>query len=417
MLLEFTVGNFLSFKEKKTLSLSASSITEYHKENVVSVDQYNVLKGAVIYGANSSGKSNFIKAIQMMKRIVSRSFFRTSTVGFGIETFLLDKVSRQQPSYFEVVFLVDSVRYRYGFEVDRHTIKSEWLFEIKKTSEKELFIRVEDNIEVKRGFSEGEGLEERTRENALFLSVVDQFNGSTARKIMIWFDQFIAISALSHIRYKHSTIDMLKDEKYAFKIKRFFTDLDLGFKDITILEDTAEIVKSGLVEDLASVYNVDKPNIKTIHEIYNEKKEKVGIEEFDLRVQESSGTNKIFNLSGPIFDVLDNGGVLILDELDASLHPLLTIAITKLFNSTKFNPNRAQLIFATHDTNLLNYGNYRRDQVYFVEKDFFGASDLYSLAEYKSEGKAIRKDASFEKDYIQGRYGAIPFIGDLSNLF
>lgn len=107
---------------------------------------------------------------------------------------------------------------------------------------------------------------------------------------------------------------------------------------------------------------------------------------------------------------------MVVDELDASLHPLLTLAITRLFNSKQFNSNNAQLIFATHDTNLLHYGNYRRDQIYFVEKDQFGASDMYSLVEYKEEGKTIRKDRSFEKDYIEGRYGAIPFIGNLSNV-
>ena len=126
--------------------------------------------------------------------------------------------------------------------------------------------------------------------------------------------------------------------------------------------------------------------------------------------------NKLFNISGPIFDVLNEGGLLVVDELDASLHPLLTLAITKLYNSNEFNKNNAQLIFATHDTNLLNHGNYRRDQIYFVEKDQYGASDIYSLVEYKEDGKTIRKDRSFEKDYIDGRYGAIPFIGNLSNI-
>lgn len=108
--------------------------------------------------------------------------------------------------------------------------------------------------------------------------------------------------------------------------------------------------------------------------------------------------------------------MLVIDELDTSLHPLMTLAVTRLFNSKEYNPNNAQLIFTTHDTNLLYYGNYRRDQIYFVEKDRFGASNMYSQVEYKEEGKTIRKDRSFEKDYIDGRYGAIPFIGNLSNI-
>jgi AAA15 family ATPase/GTPase len=136
-----------------------------------------------------------------------------------------------------------------------------------------------------------------------------------------------------------------------------------------------------------------------------------------MRNQESAGTNKVFNISGPIFDVLQKGGVLVIDELDSSLHPLMTLAITRLFNSEKENSKNAQLIFTTHDTNLFSYGKYRRDQIYFVEKDRYGASDLYSLVEYREEdGTKIRKDRSFEKDYIQGRYGAVPYIGDISKI-
>ena len=136
-----------------------------------------------------------------------------------------------------------------------------------------------------------------------------------------------------------------------------------------------------------------------------------------MRSQESAGTNKVFNISGPIFDVLQDGGVLVIDELDSSLHPLMTLAITRLFNSVKENAKNAQLIFTTHDTNLFSYGKYRRDQIYLIEKDKYGVSDLYSLVEYREEGGSkVRKDSSFESDYIQGRYGAIPYIGDISKI-
>lgn len=168
-----------------------------------------------------------------------------------------------------------------------------------------------------------------------------------------------------------------------------------------------------LVTDLEGAFKID---IKTVHKKYDEDDHFAGEVKFDMRSQESSGTNKLFNISGPLFDVLQDGGILVVDELDASLHPLLTLAFTELFHSTEFNPNNAQLIFATHDTNLLYYGRYRRDQIYFAEKNKSGASEVYSLVEYKEEGKTIRKDRSFEKDYIEGRYGAIPFIGNLSNI-
>jgi AAA15 family ATPase/GTPase len=154
-----------------------------------------------------------------------------------------------------------------------------------------------------------------------------------------------------------------------------------------------------------------------LHKKFDKNNKKIGEVEFDMRSQESAGTNKMFNISGPIFDVLQDGGVLVVDELDSSLHPLMTLAITRLFNSDKDNSKNAQLIFSTHDTNLFSYGKYRRDQIYFVEKDKYGASDLYSLVEYREEdGTKVRKDRSFENDYIEGRYGAIPYIGEISKI-
>ena len=424
MLLEFTVGNFLSFKEKKTLSLDATSITEHAESNVIKTERYDLLKGAVIYGANSGGKSNLIKAMSTMRRIVLHSFVSSSTKKLDITPFLLNTETEKEPSFFEVLFLINNIRYRYGFEVDNTSIKAEWLFEAQKKTEKQLFIREGESIEITSAFPEGGNLEEKTRENALFLSVVDQFNGKTAKRIIQWFNDFVTISGLSHEGYKGITFSMLENKKLKPPMLKFYTELDLGFDDIQLEkepfnpkevgDDLPESIIKQLMTDLDDSFKID---IRTTHKKYDQSNNLVCNVEFDMRSQESSGTNKIFNISGPIFDVLNDGGVLVVDELDASLHPLLTLAVTKLFNSTEHNPKNAQLIFATHDTNLLHYGNYRRDQIYFVEKDNYGASDLYSLVEYKEDGgKTIRKDRSFEKDYIQGRYGAIPFIGNLSNI-
>lgn len=423
MLLEFSVSNHLSFKTKTTLSLFATPIKEHIDTNIFSTNRYDLLKGAVIYGANASGKSNFIKAMSTMRRLVLQSFEQSSADELDVIPFLLNVETENTPSSFEAVFLIDNVRYRYGFEVDNRTVHTEWLFEAPKQAEKPLFIREDDGIEVMKGFPEGKDLEGRTRDNALFLAVVDQFNGKVAKKIMKWFNNFITISGLSHEGYKAVTFGMLENKKTQNTLLNFYKKLDLGFDDVTISKkpfdskelpgDMPEVLVKQLLTDFEGAFKID---IKTIHTKYDAKDKVVGKIEFDMRSQESSGTNKLFNISGPVFDVLNDGGTLIVDELDASLHPLLTLAITKLFNSKEFNRNNAQLIFATHDTNLLNYGNYRRDQIYFVEKNKYGASEMYSLVEYKEEGKTIRKDRSFEKDYIEGRYGAIPFIGNLSNV-
>jgi uncharacterized protein len=422
MLLEFSVQNYLSFKEKNTLNLSAAAIKEHVETNIFSIDKHDLLKGAVIYGANASGKSNFIRAMSTMRRLVLQSFEQSSTDELDVTPFLLHTETENAPSFFEAVFLINNIRYRYGFEVDDKAVQAEWLFEAQKQTEKPLFIRQQDGIEVMKSFPEGKDLEERTRDNALFLAVVDQFNGRTAKQIMQWFNNFITISGLSHEGYKSVTFGLLEDKKTQPLLLDFYKKLDLGFDDLSISKkpfdarelpkDMPESLVKQLITDLEDSVRID---IKTIHKKYDASNNAKGIVEFDMRSQESSGTNKLFNISGPVFDVLNEGGVLVVDELDASLHPLLTLAVTKLFNSKEFNRNNAQLIFATHDTNLLYYGNYRRDQIYFVEKNKYGASQMYSLVEYKEEGKTIRKDRSFEKDYIEGRYGAIPFIGNLSN--
>jgi uncharacterized protein len=423
MLIEFSVANFLSFKDRKSLNLQATSIKDVPENPPIKAERYKLLNGAVIYGANSSGKSNFVKAMSTMRRLVLKSFEKSSTQELDITPFLLHSGYETKPSLFEVLFFLNDIRYRYGFEVDNISVRGEWLFEAKKNTEKPLFIRENDGLQVFPSFKEGKDLEEKTRDNALFLAVVDQFNGAIAKTIMQWFNNFITISGLSHEGYKAVTFKMLENDNSKPVLQNFYNQLDLGFEDIKIEKkafdpnelpkDMPEALLKQLVTDLEGKTLI---NVKTLHKKFNDEQEVEKLEEFDLRSQESSGTNKIFNISGPIFDALSDGGVLVIDELDASLHPLLTLAVTKLFNSKDYNPKNAQLIFSTHDTNLLCYGNYRRDQVYFVEKDKYGASDLYSLVEYNENGKKIRKDRSFEKDYIQGRYGAIPYVGNIKTL-
>lgn len=280
-------------------------------------------------------------------------------------------------------------------------------------------------IGVSDDFQEGSHLEPKTRENALFLSVVDQFNGEIAGSIIKWFNNWGTISGLSHENYRGVTFSLLENKKSKERLLDFFKDLDLGFEQIKFRKEKFQKnllpndIPSELLEDIITdLRGKTVARINTIHKKYDEKGNQVGFEDFDLREQESSGTNKVFDISGPIFDTLLDGGILVIDELDAKLHPLMTAAITNLFNSPEYNTNNAQLVFATHDTNLLSYGRFRRDQIYFLEKDKYEASDLYSLIEYKEEGAngKIRKDRSFEKDYINGRYGAIPFIGNFEEL-
>lgn len=394
MLIEFTVGNYLSFKDKKTLSLEATAIKD-NPENLVSLSKHNLLKGAVIYGANSSGKSNFIKAMEKMREIIITSALHNSTSEIDVTPFLLSTETENQPSHFEMLFIIDDIRYRYGFETDNKIIHAEWLFESKAVSEKALFIREKNSIEITKAFKEGKGIEEKTRDNGLYLSVIDQFNGNISKKIMQWFNSQNIFSGISHENEKRLTSSFIKHNNLKTWIKDFLTPLNLGFEDFELKND----------------------KIVTIHHKRNEHGKIVDTSEFDLVEQESSGTNKLYDMAGSITSGLKMGKLTIIDELDAKLHPLLTMAIVKLFHSPEFNPLNAQLIFATHDTNLLSSGCFRRDQIYFTEKDRLDATDIYSLAEYiEPDGKKVRNDRSYEKDYIAGRYGAVPYLGDFSKI-
>ena len=323
MLLEFSVGNYLSFRERKTLNLVASSISDYKETNTITSERHTLLKGAIIYGANASGKSNFIRAMSTMRRIVMSSFHQTSTKTLGIKPFLLSTETEKSPSSFEVLFEILGTRYRYGFEVTDKAVVGEWLYEAKKNVEKFLFLREGDGIEVAPSYKEAENLESKTRDNALFLSVIDQFNGVIAKRIMNWFNKFITISGLTHENYEMVTFKMLDEEKTAKTLGNFYDQLDLGFDGLSIEkekfnlkrfpEDIPEALVKLMVKDLEGAFRF---KIKTLHKKYNKNNKNIGDVEFDMRSQESAGTNKVFNISGPIFDVLQDGGVLVIDELD-----------------------------------------------------------------------------------------------------
>ena len=424
MLIEFSVANFLSIKERQTLRMDATGISDY-PERVFNAGRHKLLRSAAIYGANASGKSNLLKAMAAMRQIVMTSAERSSTAEIEVDPFLLSTETENASSYFEIVFLLDNVGYRYGFEATKESINAEWLYMAKKNQDKPLFLRVGEEIEVFNIFKEGRGLEEKTRDNALFLAVCDQFNGVKSGQILAWFDSFNSISGLSHERLRRVTFGMLDDKKQNSMLQNFFNQMNLGFNLLALTKETFSIDKipkeipDDVRERLAKeLKGKTVAGVVTLHTKYNADGEVSEEVDFDLDEQESSGTNKVFDLSGPVFDTLQDGNILIVDELDAKLHPLLTQAIIRLFNDPETNPKNAQLIFATHDTNLLTYGQFRRDQIWFTEKDKFGATCLYSLVEYKEEdGTRVRKDRSFETDYIQGRYGAIPYIGDFSKLF
>jgi AAA15 family ATPase/GTPase len=424
MLIEFSVGNYKSFKEIVTFSMAASTITAKDKEidekNVFSIDdELSLLKSASVYGANASGKSNLATAFSFMKNFVLNSSKETQVAEeIDVEEFRLSADTVGEPSFFQIVFLLDGNKFRYGFEVNKQRVVSEWLFYVPNTREAKLFVRELDDISLSKAFKEGRGIKNKTRENALFLSVVAQFNGEIAQKILLGFSKkFNVISGLEDTGYLHYTIRSFDTNQYKDDILRLVKKLDLGIDDILVEKTrlTTESFPKEIPEELSKLI-LNSPEaalmaIRTVHRKYDAEGNLTSPEIFDMDSHESEGTKKLFALAGPLVDTLKNGKVLLIDELDARLHPLITNAIIELFNSNETNPHNAQLIFITHDTNLLSNKIFRRDQIWFAEKDKQGATHLYSLVEYKI--RRIWNNASFESDYIHGKYGAIPFIGDL----
>ena len=423
MLIEFSVGNYRSFKDRVTFSMVAAKRVSKNKsldaDSTFEVDtNLKLLKNAAIYGANASGKSNLAKALSFMKWFIVNSSRETqSTDEISVEPFLLSTETEGQPSYFELAFLMDGRKYRYGFEATKERVISEWLFYVPKVRETNLFERQFDVIESSRVYKAA-GVQQRTRNNALFLSVSAQFNVDLAEKILEWItDKLNVISGLHDQDYLGYTVRCLIDDKNKADIVQLIKKLDLGINEIRVEQEdfTADSLPDDMPDELKKLIVKAGGGKATSIGISHRKLDADGkhssIEEFDLDNHESEGTKKVFALAGPLITALKEGETLVIDEFDARLHPLISLAIVKLFSSKKTNPNNAQLIFMTHDTNLLNNKIFRRDQIWFSEKNKYGATDLYSLAEYK-----IRNDASFESDYIKGRYGAIPYIGNLNHL-
>lgn len=419
MLVEFTVGNFLSFKDKKTLSFKASSISEL-PGNVVNVGKYKLLRSAVVYGANSSGKSNLINALDRMRDILLSSVKLNDNDPLDYSPFLLSRQVENVPTFFEIEFLHKDKKYRYGFEFNYTEIVNEWLF-VKHGAKSEIvqFIRTSEGIGVADVFEEGKGKEPSTNANRLFVSLVAQLGGEISKSIIEWFRSYNVLSGIDHKDYDGFSMRMIRDNISGCKESlSFFKKLKLGFENVNVKEeefipsklpsDMPEKIKARLSKELLGKTVV---SINTIHNKYDKTGKIVDSVIFDKDSQESEGTKKIIDLSGPIFDTLISGKILIIDELDAKLHPLLTKQIITLFNDPVSNPNNAQLFFTTHDTNLLSSEIFRRDQIWFTEKDETEQTDLYSLVDFKlPDGSKVRNDSNLERNYIRGRYGAIPFI-------
>lgn len=417
VLLRFSLENYRSFTTRKSISFIPASIKDSPITNVMNLEDHKYLRTSAIYGANSSGKSNLIKAMGTMKLIVRSSVKINKGDELPYDPFLLHYKKKNKPTLFEAEFLVDGTFYRYGFTYTKDEICDEWLIQNKS----KLYLRTKEGIGVNEElFLEGKDLEEKTNSNRLFLSVVGQLGGDISNSIVNFFSTGMnVISGLETDDYRVFTQVVLKDQmKGSLDIINFFNKLQLGFSNITTTEhvfDDSELppglpkaLRNSIIKKLSGKKSID---VFSSHGIYDDSGRQISTQDFAFEKMESEGTQKLFDLAGPIFDTINNGTVLIVDELDAKMHPLISQELVSLFNSPIHNPNGAQLIFTTHDTNLLSSRLLRRDQIWFTEKDFQERTDLYNIMQILlPDGTKPRGDGNIERNYIRGRYGAIPYI-------
>jgi len=421
MLIRFSISNFCSINSEQEFSMVAAPIKEKNEacnENITTInDDIDLLKSAVVYGANGSGKSNFLKAFQFFKSLIQVSVILPPNQVINLHPFLLNNESQKQNSSFEISFFFKNKIFRYGYEINPSSIIEEWLY-VKEKRETLIFYRKDDAIDINQQYPIFDELysKKMIRNNALLLSLAAQFNDETAKTILEWLGSMSSISGLDDQLYLNYTLEKLNNPEILEQIISLLQVADMGITNLKVTEQDGEQVSFSIKANNPNLslqrQKSKVKNLNSIKQILNKDGEIVNSIEMPFETFESEGTKKFFHLLGPVLDTLQKGNVLIIDELDTKLHPLLTQRIVKLFNSNATNPHNAQLIFATHDTNLLNAKVFRRDQIWFTEKDKLGATQLYSLTDFKP-----RNDEQLEKNYIAGKYGAIPYLGDFDELF
>ncbi len=411
MLIQFRFKNFKSFRDDTILDLSATKITE-HSNRIISAGYEKLLPAAAIFGANASGKSNVIEAFRYMMTYVLESFSyggdpddkKNKSRKLKYTPFLFDGTSRDAESSFEVYFMDTEERgfksYNYGFTLNQDGVMEEWLNSKAKTAReyKQVFYRNGDELDLS-------GLPSKSQElirislnrEALIVSLGAKLKITKLKSIRDWFYN-INFANFGN-PYENVFLSSLipegftEDKTVQNKVVAYFSSFDPSIVGFHV-----EVMKGE---------NEESQNVKidAIHRMVDGGTASIPLQE------ESDGTLKMFALYPVLQDTLDNGGVLIVDELNARLHPLLVRSFLITFLNPEINQKHAQLVFTTHDSWQLSNNLLRRDEIWFTEKDNSGVSALYSLADFvDEEGIKIRKDESYEKNYLLGKYGAIPAL-------
>jgi len=418
MLIQFNFKNYKSFRDEASLDMSATKISE-HQAHVIAVANDKLLKIGAIYGANAAGKSNVYDAFEYMTYYVLNSFKfggendtkqKSEEAYTKVTPFLFNKTSKNEPSTFEVFFIDNNdagcKSYQYGFSISSEEVLEEWLFSKAKTAKeyKTIFYRKKGEPIDYSGIKKGsENIDISLEKETLIVSLGAKLKIAKLKMVRDWFMKNEVVNfgdpVENFLRSRELPYNFVDDKNVQKNVIKYFASFDEAIHDFKV------------EKEVGSPDNKDEINVKI--EVMHKMSDSDELASMNFS-DESSGTLKMFALYPSIQDVLENGSILFVDELNSRLHPLLVRNIILTFVNPEINKNNAQLIFTTHDIWQLSNDLLRRDEIWFVEKGADGASDLYSLADFADEeGSKIRKDEAYAKNYLAGKYGAIPKLKSL----
>lgn len=412
MFVMFKVKNYTSFKNESILDMRATAYVQ-HATHVINVsDRINLLKTTALYGANASGKSNFISAMFFFEQYIFSQFINKKEnddidaaehqMKIKLEPFMFSD-DKNEASEFDIIFIKGGKQIQYGFECTSKEVLNEWYF----IDDKKVYER--KGIEVTYGskYQKILGAYKKIPAERLYLSVLEYFLDDESKSsilgdlISFFTDEYNVFSEIlfeSTVKKLAGSIMLSKklvdNKEYREKVEHYLRLIDVGIKRLD--------VQTELITNENTGKEKNKKVVRTVHDVYDESGKAVGEKYFDFN-QESTGTLRFLAYIQNVIEMIDKGGVFIVDEMSARLHPLLTKLIVDIFQAS--SNTKAQLIFTTHDISLLNNNQFRRDEVVFVDKNEHGESSLYALSDLK-----VREDATFSKDYLQGKYGAIPIF-------
>ena len=424
MLIEFNVGNFKSIRYPQTFSMAASSSQRAERnkeENLFWANNVRLLKTTAIYGPNASGKSNLLEALNIIRTVVAESGTKYQKDDeLPITPFKLSDKSKNKPSEFEVIFIADDgVRYQYGFSATSKRIYDEWLYAFPYGRPQTWISRIWKEEKQQYEWGRDNKLKgskklwrNATRENSLFLSTAIHLNCEQLIPVFNWLTKKFKTVSHHGVSPGFTAKNCKDNTEMREKVKKYLKAADIGIHDFEIREEIFDENKqlSGVPNELKEFLskNLSSKKILEIDSIHlNENGDQ---EKFDFDEEESEGTKKLFAFAGPWIDSIEKGFIIFIDELNNSLHPNLVKFLINLFHDQNVNTTNAQLIFTTHEASLLNSDLFRRDQIWFCDKNGYEGNMIYSLSQYTP-----RKETNLEFSYLSGKFDAVPLITPLEN--